>query len=100
MLAVGGQALEALASREPEAVTLLHVVDPSAARAGRGRNSVAEKRALTAIEKADGILLREAKRSARVALGRAATGPRTTLHTTFATHGPLAPRRSCDKRGG
>jgi nucleotide-binding universal stress UspA family protein len=85
----GVQALEALAGRESEAVTLLHVVDPSALRAGRGRNPVAEKRALAAMEKAGGILLREAERSARVALGQAATGPRTTLHRVLA-HGPLA----------
>ena len=85
----GVQALEALAGREPEHVTLLHVVDPSALRTGSGRNPVLEKRALAAMEKAGGILLREAERSARVALGQAATGPRTTLHTTLA-HGPLA----------
>jgi nucleotide-binding universal stress UspA family protein len=85
----GVQALEALASREPEDVTLLHVVDPSALRAGRSRNPVAEKRALAATEKAGGILLRETERSARVALGQAATGPRTTLHRVLA-HGPLA----------
>jgi nucleotide-binding universal stress UspA family protein len=41
------------------------------------------------MEKAGGILLREAERSARVALGQAATGPRTTLHRVLA-HGPLA----------
>ncbi|MEO8339810.1 MAG: universal stress protein [Nitrospirota bacterium] len=85
----GVQALEALASREPEVVTLLHVVDPSALRGGRGRNPVAEKRALAAMEKAGGILLREAERSARVALGQAVTGPRTKFHRTLA-HGPLA----------
>jgi nucleotide-binding universal stress UspA family protein len=85
----GIQTLEALASREPESVTLLHVVDPSALRVNRGRNPAAEKRALAAMEKAGGILLREAERSARVALGQAATGPRTTFHTIL-THGPLA----------
>jgi nucleotide-binding universal stress UspA family protein len=85
----GVQVLEALASREPESVTLLHVVDPSALRAGRGGNPVAEKRALAAMEKAGGILLREAERSARVALGQAATGPHTIFHRTLA-HGPLA----------
>jgi nucleotide-binding universal stress UspA family protein len=84
----GIQTLEALAGREPESVTLLHVVDPMALRVSRGRNLVAEKRALAAMEKAGGILLREAERSARVALGQAATGPRTTLHTIL-THGPL-----------
>ena len=85
----GIQALEALSDRGPEVVTLLHVVDPSALQAGRGRNPVAEKRALAAMEKAGEILLREAERSARVALGQAATGPRTTLHRVLA-HGPLA----------
>jgi nucleotide-binding universal stress UspA family protein len=85
----GVQALEALASREPKSVTLLHVVDPSALRAGKGGNPVAEKRAIAAMEKAGGILLREAERSARVALGQASTGPRTTFHRTLA-HGPLA----------
>ena len=85
----GVQALEALADREPETVTLLHVVDPAALRAGRGGNPIAEKRALAAMERAGGILLREAERSARVALGQAATGPRTKFHRTLA-HGPLA----------
>lgn len=85
----GVRALEALAGREPEEVTLLHVVDPSALQMGKNRNPVAEKRALAAMEKAGGILLREAERSARVALGQAATGPRTTFQRTLA-HGPLA----------
>lgn len=85
----GVQALEALAEREPEVVTLLHVVDSLALRSAEGRNTVAGKRALAAMEKAGGILLREAERSARVALGQAATGPRTKFHTTLA-HGPLA----------
>ncbi|MCX5723132.1 MAG: universal stress protein [Nitrospirae bacterium] len=85
----GVQALEALADREPKHVTLLHVVDPLALQAGRGRNPMAEKRALAAMEKAGGLLLREAERSARVALGQAVTGPRTLFHRTLA-HGPLA----------
>ena len=85
----GVQALGALACREPEKVILLHVVDPSALRSGKGGNPVAEKRALAAMEKAGGIILREAERSARVALGQAATGPRTALQTILA-HGPLA----------
>jgi nucleotide-binding universal stress UspA family protein len=85
----GVQALEALADREPENVTLLHVIDPSALRAGRNRNPVANTRALAAMDKAGGILLREAEQSARVALGQAATGPRTTLRHVLA-HGPIA----------
>jgi len=85
----GIQALEALASREPEHVTLLHVVNKPALQAAKGKNPVAQKRALAAMQKAGGILLREAERSARVALGQAATGPRTKLHSVLA-HGPLA----------
>jgi len=85
----GIQALEALAEREPEQVTFLHVIDPSTIRASKNRNPVAEKHALAAMEKAGGILLREAERSARVALGQAATGPSTMLHHVLA-HGPIA----------
>lgn len=85
----GIQALEALASREPEHITLLHVIDKPALQAAKGKNPVAAKRALAAMEKAGGILLREAERSARVALGQAATGPRTKLHSVLA-HGPFA----------
>lgn len=85
----GVQALEALASREPEHVTLLHVIDRPAIRAAQGKNPVAGNRVLAASEKAGGVILREAERSARVALGQAATSPRTKLHTVLA-HGPLA----------
>jgi nucleotide-binding universal stress UspA family protein len=85
----GVQALEAFADREPEDVSLLHVVDPSALRGGRDRNPISETRALAAMDRAGGILLREAERSARIALGQAATGPRTTLHHVLA-HGPIA----------
>jgi hypothetical protein len=41
----GVQALQALASREPEHVVLLHVVDPSMLQAVKGKNPVAVKRA-------------------------------------------------------
>lgn len=85
----GVQALEALASREPQAVTLLHAIDASSLRTARGKNPVAERRALAAMEKAGGLLLREAERTARVALGQAATGPRTKFQRILA-HGPLA----------
>lgn len=84
----GVRALESLAEREPEHVTLLHVVDKPALQAAKGKNPVAERRALAAMEKAGAILLRDAARSARVALGQAVTGPRTTLRTVIA-HGPL-----------
>ena len=85
----GIQALEAFASREPEHVTLLHVVDKPALRSLTGKNALGERRALAAMEKAGGILLRDAARSAHVALGQAATAPRTQFRTLVA-HGPLA----------
>ena len=85
----GVQALEALASREPEQVVLLHVVDKPALQAAKNKNSVAVKRALAALEKAGAMVLRDAARSARVALGQAATGSRTRIQTVLA-HGPLA----------
>lgn len=85
----GIQALEAFASREPEHVTLLHVVDKPALRSLTGKNVLGERRALAAMEKAGGILLRDAARSAHVALGQAATAPRTKFNTILA-HGPLA----------
>jgi nucleotide-binding universal stress UspA family protein len=84
----GVQAIEALASREPEHVALLHVVDKPALQAAQNKNPVAVKRALAAMEKAGTIILRDAARAARLALGQAATGPRTTIHTILA-HGSL-----------
>ncbi len=85
----GVQALEALASREPQAVTLLHAVDTASLRTAKGNNPVVERRALAAMEKAGSLLLREAERAARVALGQAATGPRTKFQRILA-HGALA----------
>jgi nucleotide-binding universal stress UspA family protein len=85
----GIQALEAFAGREPEHVTLLHVVDKPALQTLTGKNPLGERRALAAMEKAGVILLRDAARSAHVALGQAATAPRTKFQTILA-HGPLA----------
>ena len=93
----GVQALEALASREPEHITLLHVVDKPALQALAGKNPVRERRALAAMEKAGGIILRDAVRSARVALGQAATAPRSTIQTILA-HGPQAKTISREAR--
>lgn len=84
----GVQALEAFAGREPAQVTLLHVVDKPAILAAQNKNPVAAKRALAAMEKAGTVILRDAERSARLALGQAVTGPRTTFHTILA-HGSL-----------
>ena len=82
----GIQALEALAGREPEHVVLLHIVDQPTLQAAKNKNPVAAKRALAAMEKAGTIVLRDAARSARLALGQAATGPRTKFQTIL-THG-------------
>lgn len=82
----GIQALEALAGREPEHVVLLHIVDRPTLQAAKNKNPVAAKRALAAMEKAGNIVLRDAARSARLALGQAATGPRTTFQTIL-SHG-------------
>ncbi len=85
----GVRALEAFAERDLEQVTLLHVVDPSLLKAGSGRNPVAAKRALTAMEKAGARLLRDAERTARVALSQAVTSSHTGFQTILA-HGPFA----------
>lgn len=85
----GVQALEALASREPEHVVLLHIVDQPALQAAKNKNPVGARRALAAMEKAGTIALRDAVRWARLALGQAATGPRTKFQTIL-THGPAA----------
>jgi nucleotide-binding universal stress UspA family protein len=58
-------------------------------QASKGKNPAAVTRALAALDKAGKLLLREAERSARVALGQAGTGPRTTFQTVLA-HGPFA----------
>ncbi|HWF60026.1 MAG TPA: universal stress protein [Nitrospira sp.] len=85
----GIQALETLAGREPKHVALLHIVDQPALKAAKNKNPVAAKRAIAAMEKAGTIVLRDAARSARLALGQAATGPRTKFQTIL-THGPAA----------
>lgn len=77
----GVEALGALASREPEQVTLLHVIDKPTLQAAHNKDPVVAKRALAAMEKAKTIVLRDAAQSARLALERAATGPRTKLQT-------------------
>ncbi len=85
----GVRALPALADREPEHVALVHVVDPSSLQANKRKNPVAANRALAALDKAGKLLLREAERSARIALSQAGTGPRTQFQTVLA-HGPMS----------
>lgn len=85
----GIQALEAFAGQEPDQVVLLHIIDQPSLQAAVNKNPVARKRALAAMEKAGTTLLRDAARAARLALGQAATRPRTKLQTILA-HGPIA----------
>ena len=85
----GIQALEAFAGQKPDQVVLLHIIDQPSLQAAVNKNPVARKRALAAMEKAGTILLRDAARAARLALGQAATGPRTELQTILA-HGAIA----------
>ena len=86
----GVQTLEALAERRPEHVTLLHVIDKSSLRTAKSKMGAMDKRALTAMEKAGQVMLREAERSAKVALGQAALSPRTTFSRLLA-YGTIAP---------
>jgi nucleotide-binding universal stress UspA family protein len=85
----GVQTLEALAAREPEHVVLLHVINEPSLRAAKGKPLPPEKRALVAMEKAGQLILREAERLAKAALGQAATGPSTAFHQVLA-YGPIA----------
>lgn len=85
----GVHALSMLAGRQPEHVVLLHIIDKSGFQTAKSKNPVAAKRALAAMEKAGTIVLRDAARSARQALGQAATAPHTTLQTILA-YGSLA----------
>ncbi len=85
----GVQVLEALAGWEPEHVVLLHVIKKPGFQAAKGKTPSAEKQAAKAMAKAGDLLLREAEHAAKVALGQAATGPRTKLHRVLA-HGPVA----------
>lgn len=85
----GVQTLEALAEREPEHVVLLHVINKPSLQAAKGKTLPGEKPALEAMEKSGHLILREAERLAKVALGQAATAPSTTFHQVLA-YGPLA----------
>ncbi|HKY72077.1 MAG TPA: universal stress protein [Nitrospira sp.] len=86
----GVQTLEALAERQPEHVTLLHVIDRASLRTATSKTSSIDKRALAAMEKAGQVILREAERSAKVALGQAALSPKTTFSRILA-YGAIAP---------
>ena len=85
----GVQTLQALAEREPEHVTLVHVIDKAAFRTAKTTATSLDKRALTAMEKAGQHILRDAERTAKVALGQAATNPSTAFRRVLA-YGPIA----------
>ena len=85
----GLQTLEALAEREPEHVTLVHVIDKTACLTAKGKAPSLDKRALAAMQKAGHLILRDAERAAKVALGQARTSPRTAFRRLLA-YGPVA----------
>jgi nucleotide-binding universal stress UspA family protein len=85
----GVQTLKALAGREPEHVILVHVIDRASLKNTKSKTVSFDKRALTAMEKAGKLMLRDAERSAKLALGQATTGPRTAFHRSLA-YGPIA----------
>ena len=85
----GVQTLQALAGQEPEEVTLLHVIDKMSLLTNKSQTRSVDQQALKAMEKAGQLILRDAERSAKVALAQAATGPRTTLRRVLA-YGPIA----------
>jgi nucleotide-binding universal stress UspA family protein len=85
----GVEALRAFAAREPEQVTLIHVIDRPAIRDAQRKNQAAADRAIGASVKAGQALLRDAERWAKVALSQAVTAPRTTCRTILA-YGPPA----------
>src|SRR5689334_23235692 len=84
----GVQTLKALAERKPEHVTLVHVIDKPSLLTGKSQARSVDKQALKAMEKAGQLILRQAEQSAEVALGQAATSPRTTLKRVLA-YGPI-----------
>ena len=85
----GVEALQALAEREPEHITLVHVIEKTAFRTARGKAASLDRRAFTAMEKAGQHILREAERAATVALGQATTSPRASFRRVLA-YGPIA----------
>ncbi|MFO0765905.1 MAG: universal stress protein [Nitrospiraceae bacterium] len=83
------QMLESLASRPPELVTLLHVIDSASLKAAARKHPSASKHALAALEKAGDLSLRRLEGLARTSLAQAGTKPHTTIDQVTA-HGPIA----------
>ncbi len=75
--------------RLPDRVILLHAGDTPALKAAAAKNPANWKRALTALDDAGSELFRRSSHHAPVALGRAATAPRSKPCTVLA-HRPVA----------
>ena len=80
------QMLEGVASRPPDSVTLLHVVDSTSLKSAARKHAAVSKQAIAAMTKAGDQILRRFEGLARVALKQATTKPRTVIDTILA-HG-------------
>lgn len=83
------QMLEAVASRPPDSVTLVHVVDSASLKSTARKHAAVSKQAIAAMTKAGDQILRRFEGLARIALQQATTKPRTTINTILA-HGRVA----------
>lgn len=85
----GVRALEALASRPPDSVTLLHVVETVSTKPRRPRGASQTKGLRAALDRAGKEVLHRMTGIARLSLGQAVTKPHTDVHTVV-SHGPIA----------
>lgn len=81
--------LEALASRPPDSVTLVHVVNSASLKSAARKHAAVSKQAIAALTKAGDQILRRFEGLARMALQQATTKPHTTIETMLA-HGRVA----------
>lgn len=95
----GAESLAALATRPPDEVTLLHVVDPVALKPPRGGTSAQRARWRAALDREGRTLLQRLAQTASTALHQAATAPHTTVRTALA-RGEVVPTilRQADRR--
>jgi len=83
------QMLEAVASRPPDSVTLVHVVDSASLKSAARKQAAVSKQAIAAMTKAGDQILRRFESLAKIALKQATTKPRTAIDTILA-HGRVA----------
>lgn len=81
--------LEAVVSRPPDSITLVHVVDSASLKTAARKHAAVSKQAIAAMTKAGDQILRRFEGLARIALHQATTKPRTTINTILA-HGRVA----------